>query len=228
MKDFETGVGCGQAPSGCSNSNCESAPDFCIKRWDTRPSFRVSVEDCDGVVDLTDENLVLDASMWFKARLKTGITSSSSQILFADNVGFNQVSVGDIILTDRARNPEKMLVSSIDEESGTISVQRGYGATAPDKWAKGTTLRIFKFTDQPAEIESVFEQKEGLDGVVVEELSDTFMVFNWDSGHTSMPGCYWLEFKLTMMDGASIAWTKRTPLSREGFVINIVDSPSGQ
>lgn len=226
MKDFEIGVGCGQSVSGCANSDCESAPDFCIKRGDTRPVFKVSVEDCDGVVDLTDENLVLEASMWFKARLKSSMTSSSSEVSFADNLGFNQVSVGDVITTDRTRNPEKMLVLSIDEGSKTIVVQRGYESTSPDDWSKGTGLRIFRFADQPAEIQSVFEERENLDGTIVEELSDTFMAFSWDVAHTSMPGCYWLEFKLTMMDGASISWVKRTPSSKEGFVIRIVDSPS--
>jgi hypothetical protein len=226
MKDFEVGVGCGQSTSGCSNSNCESAPDFCIKRGDTKPSFKVSMEDCDGVVDLTDENLLLDANMWFKARLKSSIDSSSSVISFADSVGFDQVSVGDIVLTDRTRNPEKMLVSSIDESAKTVTVQRGYESTSPDDWSKGTLLRIFKFVNEPAEIQSVFEQVENLEGTVAEELSDTFMVFNWNSPHTSMPGCYWLEFKLIMMSESSVLWVKRMPLSKEGFMIRIVDSPS--
>lgn len=226
MKDFETGVGCGQTASGCSDSNCESAPDFCIKRGDTMPYFKVSVEDCEGVVDLTDENLVLDASMWFKARLKSDITSSSSTVAFADGLGFDQVSVGDVLLADRVRNPEKMLVSSINEASKTITVQRGYDSTLPDNWSKGTQLLIFRFIDEPAEIQSVFEERENMDGAVVEELSDTFMVFKWTQDYTSMPGCYFLEFKLTMMEGSSVSWVKRTPLSKEGFMIRIVDSAS--
>ena len=41
-----------------------------------------------------------------------------------------------------------------------------------------------------------------------------------------MPGCYMFEFKLTMMSGSSISWVKKTPLDREGFLINIVDSPN--
>ena len=226
MNNFEIGVGCGNAKSGCSGSGCEFTPDFCIKRGDSRPSLRVSVEDCEGVVDLTDENLVLEASMWFKAKLKSDLAPSSSSISFADNIGFNQVSVGDIIVTDRPRNPEKMLVSSINESAKTISVQRGYDSTTADSWPKGSLLRIFRFVDEPAEIHSVLEDVEGLDGVVSEQLSGTYMVFNWGLNHTALPGCYFLEFKLTMMDGTSVSWVKKTPLSREGFVISIVDSPS--
>jgi hypothetical protein len=223
VKDFELGVGCRKNQPSCSGG-CESTPDFCIKRGDTRPSFKVSVEDCDGVVNLSDENLVLEASMWFKTKLKSDITSSSSTISFADNVGFNQILVGDIMVVDRPRNPEKMLVLSVDESSKTVVVERAYDSTVAESWFKGNALRVFRFIDQPAEIHSVFEERESVDGSVSEELSDTFMVFNWDLSHTSMPGCYWLEFKLTMMDDESISWIKRTPISKEGFLINIVES----
>lgn len=227
VKDFELGVGCQGSGYACSNSNnCESVSDFCIKRGDTRPSFRVSVEDCDGVVDLTDENLVLDASMWFRAKLKSDLSSVSSTVSFADNLGFNQVLVGDIVVVDRPRNPEKMLVLSIDEASKTVTVERGYDSTVAESWPKGNPLRIFRFIDHPAEIHSVFEEREAVDGSFSEELSDTFMVFDWQLNHTSMPGCYLLEFKLTMMDGESISWVKRTPLSKEGFAINIMESPA--
>lgn len=226
MRNFEVGVGCNQSTSGCSGSDCASAPDFCIKRGDSKPSFKVSVEDCDGVVDLTDNNLVLEANMWFDAKLKVSLDPSSPHLSFADNSGFDQVMVGDVILTGRLRNPEKMLVVSIDESSKSIQVERGHQSTAADNWPKGTPLRIFRFFDQPAEIQSFFEEVEGLDGSVSEQLSDTFMVFNWSPSHTSLPGCYWLEFKLIMMEGTSILWTKKTPLSKDGFLIRIVDSPS--
>jgi hypothetical protein len=226
MHNFETGVGCNRVGGGCYGKGCDSPPDFCIKRGDSKPTFRVLVEDCDGAVDLTDENLVLEASMWFRTKLKHVLNASSSELSFADNVGFDQIAVGDVILTDRPRNPEKMLVLSINESAKTLGVERAYDSTTAETWAKGTSLRVFRFQDEPAEIQSFFEDIEGLDGNSSEELTDTFMVFNWNSSHTSLPGCYWLEFKLIMMEGSSIAWTKKTPLSREGFLINIADSPS--
>lgn len=224
MQNFELGVGCSQSGSPCRGSDCASPPDFCIKRGDSKPPFRVAVEDCDGVVDLTDENLILEANMWFDAKLKSSIDALSTSIMFADNVGFDQVQVGDMILTGRIRNPEKMLVVSIDESSKTVQVERARDLTVADSWPKGTILKIFRFTDHPAEIQSVFEEVENLEGSVSEELSDTFMVFNWAPEHTAMPGCYWLEFKLIMMDGSSILWTKKTPLSKEGFVVRIANS----
>lgn len=226
MLNFQVGVGCSQNSSGCGGSNCESSPDFCIKRGDTRPGLKVSVEDCDGVVDLTDPNLVLEANMWFKAKLKSVLVSSATVLSFADNIGFNQVNVGDVILMDRPRSPEKMLVTGIDESSKTLTVERGYSSTDIQDWAKGSSLRVFRFVDFPAQIESVFEQTESLDGTVSEELADTFMVLEWLPEHTSLPGCYWIEFRLTMMEGSSIAWTKKMPLSSEGYVVRVVDSPN--
>ncbi len=225
MKNFEVGVGC-SSNSKCSRSNCNNANvDFCIKRGDSKPSFKVSVEDCDGVLDLTDENLVLEANMWFDAKLKSDIDSSVSSIMFADNIGFDQIKLGDVILTNRNRDPEKMLVVGIDESSKVINVQRAYDSTISSSWPKGSSLKIFRFIERPAEIESVFEEITNVDGTTSEELSDTFMVFNWDSEHTSISGCYWLEFKLIMMQGSSILWTKKTPLSKEGFFIRIINSP---
>jgi hypothetical protein len=226
MLNFQTGVGCGQNSSNCQNSTCGSASDFCIKRGDTRPVFRVSVEDCDGVVDLTDANLVLEANMWFKAKLKSDLSSSSSTLSFADNIGFNQVNVGDVILTDRPRNSEKMVVTAIDESAKTLTVERGHDSTDAQDWPRGSLLRVFRFMDQPAQIESVFEQVSSLEGSVSEELVDTFMVFEFLKEHTLLPGCFLLEFSLAMMEETSIAWAKKIPLSSEGYVINIVDSPN--
>lgn len=226
MLNFQVGVGCSQNSSGCQNSNCESSPDFCIKRGDTRPNFRVSVEDCDGVVDLTDENLVLEANMWFKAKLKSAVSPTATVLSFADNIGFDQVNLGDVILTDRPRNPERMLVTGIDESAKTLTVERGHSSTDAQDWAKGSVLRVFRFVDRPAQIESVFEQVESLDGTTSEELADTFMVLEWEPEHTSLPGCYWIEFRLTMMEGTSIAWTKKMPLSSEGYVVRVVASPN--
>lgn len=226
MLNFEVGVGCGGQGSGCLGSGCESPPDFCIKRGDSRPSYRVSVEDCDGAVDISDENLVIDASMWFDARLKSALDPSSSSISFADNIGFERVSVGDVVVASSPRNAERMLVLGIDESARTVEVERGYASTTVQEWPRGSSLCVFRFVDEPAEAEAVLEQFEEVDGTLSERLSESFVVFNWKPEHTSVPGCYWLEFKFTMMDGSSVAWTKKVPLSRRGFLVNVVDTPT--
>jgi hypothetical protein len=186
------------------------------------------MEDCDGVVDLTDPNLVLEANMWFSAKLKSPIGASSSSFSFADNLGFDQVLVGDVIVMDRTRNPERMLVSSIDESAKTVTVQRAHGGTAAQAWPRGSGMRVFRFMNAPAIIESVYGDVTSVDGTITNELLETFLVFEWGGNTTSMPGCYWLEFKLMMLNSSSIEWSKRMPLSGEGFLVNIVDSPTAE
>lgn len=227
MLNAEIGVGCGGSGNGCGGSGgCAETPDFCIKRHDTRPAFRVAVSDCDGALDLTDENLVLEASMWFETKLKAAIDQSVNVISFADNIGFNQILVGDLIVADTARNPEKMTVSSIDELAKTITVERGQGGSIARPLRRGSSLNVFRFVDLTAGIESVFGDVTQLDGTVTEELLDTFLVFNWSGNQTSLPGCYLMEFKLMRIDPQTtdIEWTKRFPLGSAGFVINVVDS----
>ncbi len=227
MLNADLGVGCNSS-GGCNNNTngCSRISDFCIKRNDTKPSFKIAVSDCDGVVDLTDENLVLEASMWLESKLKANIDNSATTIQFADNIGFDQVSVGDIVIAASPRNSEKMLILSIDETAKSITVQRGYSLPpSAQPWQKGTALKIFKFLDEPAEIESVFEDVTQIDGSVQNELVETFMVFNWQNNQTNLAGCYLLEFKLIMISGlGDVVWTKRTPMSENGFLINIIDS----
>lgn len=186
------------------------------------------MSDCDGPVDLTEEGIVLEASMWFDAKLKAAVDESSDEIRFADDMGFDSVMVGDVVVTSRVRSPERMLVTSIDEAAHTMRVVRGHADTPAQPWGKGTGLRVFRFVDQPAGVESVIDTVESVDGTSSEQLADTLLTFNWTGEQTSMPGCYWFEFKIMKMSGDPPAadWVKRVPLAADGFMINIVDSPT--
>lgn len=227
MLNAEIGVGCSGGHSNCQlNSLCPKTPDFCIKRNDTKPPFRISISDCDGVVDLTDENLVLEASMWLNSKLKNNISDTDANLYFADNLGFDQIAVGDVIVFDKPRNYEKLLIQSIDELNKSITVQRGHDGTAPKSWSKGTILKIFKFAGLSAQIESTYADVSKVDGTVTNELVDTSFVFNWTAEQTSLSGCYWFEFKLMNINPSSgdIDWVKSFPLSAEGFLISVLDS----
>jgi len=229
MLNADIGVGCGSTSEGCEgNGSCPVPPDFCIKRNDTRPSFRVAMSDCDGPVDLTEEGIVVEASMWFDARLKSSIGSSSLSLKFADDIGFGSVKVGDVIVATHVRTPERMLVVSIDESTHEISVTRGYESTDSRPWDKGVHLKVFRFRDEPAAVESVIETVDSIDGSSSEELTDTLLVFEWTPDKTSMPGCYWFEFKVLKLAPApgsgDLEWVKRVPLTPEGYMVNIVDS----
>jgi len=226
MLNFESGVGCGSASTPCGGQgDCPAPPDLCIKRHDTRPALKVSMSDCDGPVDLSSD-VAVEASMWFDAKLKSELSDSATVVRFADDIGFESVSVGDVISL-ASRSPELMLVSSIDEASKSVTVSRGHDGTASRSWPKGSQASVFRFRDEPAQVESVFEDVESVEGSVSEELVDTLLVFDWSEGHTSVPGCYWVEFKIMGLDeGGSVEWTKRVPLSPNGFMVRVVDSPT--
>jgi hypothetical protein len=186
---------------GCINGVCA---DFIIKRHDTQPSFSTSLSNSDGsALDLTDPLLVLEASIWAKAKLRKAIDLDDTYFQLADNVGFQQIMVGDIIVMDRIRRPEYMLVTGFDENNFLVQVQRGYSGTEAFQWTKGTPMRIFRTMDAPATIESVLGDMVQEDGsVLADQLIETRLVYNWEAKDTCTPGCYWLEFKLLKMTEA--------------------------
>lgn len=180
---------------GCPPGVC---PDFVIRRHDTKPSIKISVEDCNGPFDL--QGLVIETNMWALAKLRDTIDESDTYFRLADNIGFEQIMVGDIIVLDRVRMPERMLVTAFDETNKVVKVQRGYHGTTPSAWTKGTTLRIFRLLNAPAESELVFEDITGVDGVTEKDvLTESYLVYEWEPEDTCLPGCYWLEFKVLKM-----------------------------
>jgi hypothetical protein len=205
---------------GCPGSVC---PDFLIRRHDTKPDYRVLIEDCDGPMDLTD--LVLEATMWANSKLKSAISDSDTYISFADGIGFNQVSIGDIIILDRPRDPERVLVVSIDEDAKSIQVERAQGGTNAQSWKKGSPLKIVKFMDSPAKTEMVYEDVMELDGTTTTDvLQESYFIYEWNPYDTSLPGCYYMEFKLIKVE----EWVRRFPSDKEGFLIKITDTFTGE
>lgn len=189
--------------SGCPDKfGCppDKAPDFQIKRHDTMPPFRVAIDDCDGALDLTDTTLVLEANMWAKAKLRRDITKTDTYFAFADNIGFEQVMVNDIIIMDRVRLPEHMLVTGFDETNKLIQVQRGYHGTSPSIWKKGSGLKIFRILNGVGSIQLIRQDVIDITGITLkDQLTDTFLVYDWKPDDTCLPGCYWFEFKLLKM-----------------------------
>ena len=198
---IQTGVPQWVKGTSCDKS-CLDCPDFTIKRHDTRPSFRVAIEDCSGIASdtLQEDNLIAEVSMWAKAKLKSAIASDASSLALADNAGFDQILEGDIIFMDRVRKPERMLITGFDETNHLIQVQRGYQGTVASDWIKGTSMRIFRIKDAPAAIERVYQDVLLTDGTTDEDqLTGTYLVYEWQSNDTCVPGCFTLEFKLLQM-----------------------------
>jgi hypothetical protein len=195
------GYGCSSQPQGCPDQyGCIPGvcPDFTIRRHDTKPAFKVKMEDCDGPIDLTD--LVLEATMWAKGKIKKTIAAEDTYFSLANNIGFNQIMIGDMIYMDRTRSPEYMLVTGFDEDDYLVHVQRGYRSTTPQSWKKGTPLRIVKFSNAQAQTEMIYQDIIELDGTTTQNvLVDSFFIYEWAPGDTCLPGCYYLEFKLIKM-----------------------------
>lgn len=234
---------------GCPLGVC---PDFEIRRHDTKPPLKVEVEDCDGPMNL--KNLVVEVNMWAKAKLKKAVTTSETWIGLADNIGFEQVMIGDIIIMDRARLPEHMLVTGFDEAASLVKVKRGYNATIPVAWKKGTPMRVMKAMNAVAESEMVLQDIVQIDGTTLKnQLAHSFLVYEWDAKDTCLPGCYWLEFKLLKMGapvpggspgapsvvtltpadygctkGVGVDWVRRFPVRGEGYLVKVYDSPTAE
>ncbi len=251
-------MGCVKINSGCPDKlGCPpgQCPNFTIKRHDVRPFFKFDVEDCDGPIDLTD--LVCEASMWVKAKLKKAITVDDTYIGLADGIGFEQVQVGDVIVMNKARSPEQMLVTGFDENNKLIRVQRGYNGSLISVYAKGSSLRMFRVLNSVATTEMVKEDIPQVDGTTKKDvITRSSLVYEWLPADTCLPGCYWFEFKvLKMMEvdvlmnnmasapisfisyspsqsgcgiGDGVQWVQRYPLEAEGFLIRINDSPTSE
>lgn len=259
----------------CSNSNnrnyphwnnaacCDKCPprcpDFTIRRNDTKPDFKFDVEDCDGPIDLT--NLVCEASMWANGKLKKAITVDDIYFGLADNIGFDQAQVGDIIVMTRVRSPEQMVVTGFDETNKFIQVQRGYNGSVISAYPKGAKLRIFRVLNAIASTEMVREDIPQVDGTTsTNVLTKSTLIYEWQSGDTCNPGCYWFEFKVLKMTemlsmshmgpmmiasvtpsfvsytpsqsgcgiGDSVDWVQRYPTLGDGFLIQVIDSPTSE
>lgn len=253
--DVKIGTSCGSSGENCQDLlGCPSdrSFDFCIKRHDTKPEFRINLEDCEGPIQ-EEDGIVLEVNMWSKGKLKKTLEIEDDYFSLADNIGFYQVMVDDIIIVDQIRSPEQMKVVGIDESNKIIFVQRGYNETIVQQHLKGTSLRIFRAKDSPAQIEYVYEDVLQTDGTTINQLVNTFLVCPWTPEMTCLPGCYWLEFKLIKMQvgflnnisnvsytytpsltpsdygcsyNSNIEWMRRFPLGNEGFLINIVNTPT--
>lgn len=221
-------LGCTVCTESCPDLfGCNSDVDFCVKRFDSKPPFKIELNDCDGPFDLTD--LVAEVNMWANAKLKTAILSTDTQFALVDNIGFEQILIGDVIWMDRVRSPEQMLVTGFDEINSLVFVQRGYNGTTASDWKKGTKLKIFRFFNAAAQTEMILEDITQIDGTILQDqLIQSFLVYDWGPQDTATPGCYYLEFKLIKMDGCAIEWIRRFPSEKAGFVIRILNTPTAE
>lgn len=227
----------------CSDNNL--CYDFIIKRHDNIPEFKVEIEDCGNPIDLT--GLVAEASMWSESKLKANVTDSQTTIQFADNVGFEQILTGTIIQAGLGRNFERMIVTGFNETNKTVEVLRGQSNTSAFAWKKGTNLRLIRFLSSSASTEMIYENIEQIDGTVNENvLTHSYLIYQWKSEDTCLAGCFYFEFKLLkMLDlepvvpsvilsydpcelGYGVEWIRRFPVNKNGFIVQVFNSPTGE
>jgi hypothetical protein len=246
---LKTGIDC-QTGHGCDdNLNCKEGyvSDFCIKRNDTKPSFKINIEDCNGPIE-EDDDIIIEVNMWSKGKLKKNLEQNDNYFFLADNIGFDQIMVDDVIVTDQIRSPEHMKVIGFDELNKAVFVERGLNNTVARDHAKGTELKIFRAKNIEADIEYDYEEVLQSDGTIKKQLVNTLLVCNWNPNMTCLPGCYWLEFKMIKMNlslldnlisfipktleeykcnySSNIEWIRRFPLEKEGFLIRIINTPT--
>jgi len=218
--------------------------DFIIKRHDAIPEFKLEITDCDEPINLT--NLISEASMWSCAKLKSNITDDQTTIQFADNIGFDQILINTIIQVGLGRNFERMNVIGFDEEKKEIYVERGYKSTTPFPWKKGASLRLLRFLNNPAITEMTFEDIANTDGTISKnQLVHSFLIYRWNPEDTCLAGSFFFEFKLLKMFdlgtsqppipsyspcdwGHGVQWTRSFPIDKDGFVIQVYNSPTGE
>lgn len=226
---------------GCCVEGTGPCPDFEIKRYDTKPDFVLSVSDCDGPLDL--DSTVVEVSMWAKAKLKKAITSSDTSFALSGDIGFEQSLVGDIILMDRARSPEMMLVVGHDEDNKLVIVQRGYHGTNKSAYARSTNIKMFRVLNgvgEPVTVRDTITKDDNTEETVV---TDSQLVYSWGGNDTCLPGCYYFEFKLLKMSaeelsspsttasidqcslGYGVEWVRRFPVNGS-YLVKIIDSPT--
>jgi hypothetical protein len=185
------------ANTNCNLINSCEDFDFLIKRHDTRPSFRICAKECDEILDYSDSNLILEVNIWFDANIKNEIDDEIDYFELTNLDSFNQVMVGDIIVVQKPRLPEHMLVIAFDENNKLIKVQRGYHNTNVSSLKRNSKLKIFRNMNATAKIESVYEDIILEDGNVQKNtLTETYFNYDFDIKDTCLAGCYFLEFKL--------------------------------
>lgn len=180
---------------GCVSGLCA---DFTIKQHDTLPPYRISVSDCNGPLDLTSS--IVEVSMWALAKFKRAVLSTDTYFALADGIGFQQINIGDIIVIDRVRNPEQMVVSGFDETNKLVQVQRGYNGTQASDYKKGQKIKIFRILNSMGEVNIVEEEQTDVNtGETSTVVTEAQLIYNWLPADTCLPGCYWMEFKLLKM-----------------------------
>lgn len=200
----------------CTESNF----DYIIKKNDTKPFIKYKIQDCDDT-DLTEDNLVVTASMWASSTLKNKIKINDTTLELKNNYNLEAVSSGDYLLVKKFNFSENMLVASLDNT--LIAVERAQLGSDAIDFDRGNQIKIIKFYEVEAEKELEYNTQLNINGEQTSELSSQSLVYTWSEGDTSSPGIFFLEFKVSKVVGSETLWTKKYPSNKEGISIKITN-----
>ena len=234
----------------CCDGTTAVCPDFTTKQHSTYPPLKIQVFDCgDSPYDMKD--LVVEASMWSVAKLKADITTTTDLLQFADNIGYNTVGTTSILHLSTGRDFERMTITGFDDVNKIIQVERGACSTLVRPWKKGTPIKILRFLSRAAYAELIYENQEQIGGTIQENvLTKSFLLYDWQPEDVCFAGRYFFEFKVLKMNlltnltnegvisvneldyhcglGFGVEWARRFPVEKDGFVIEVLPSPTAE
>ena len=189
--------------------SCVNVYDHIIKRGDTVPAFIVPLSASDKE-DLEELALPLGVRvyLWFQSRLSAAISSIDSSISLLDNVGFDCVVVGDLVLfLDGSGGVNELArVTAIDVDNHTLTLSRGIDGGVRDHEAQ-IPLNIFRIYRGVGEI----------------NLREGTLTYYWTTSGTQTAGEYYFEFEVCG-DGSGQA---SFPRDKDGYKILIQSDSYG-
>jgi uncharacterized membrane protein len=201
---------------GCTKPNF----DYTIKKNDTKPFIKYLIEKCEDI-DLSEENLIITASMWADSTLKNKLTNIDEYLELKNNYNLEAVKQGDYILIKKFNTSEHVIVSSIEETK--INIQRAQLDSTAQNWIKGNEIKIIKFYEVEAEKEIEYNTSLNVKGEEETLPSSQNLIYKWQEGDTSSSGVFFLEFKVSKVDGEETLWIKKIPSHKEGISIKITN-----
>lgn len=195
--------------------------DYIIKRNDTFPPISYVVPDCEGI-DLSQEGLSVQVSMWANSNLASSLGSADTNIKFKNNYNISCVEINNHIIVKKYNSFEYLKVVSVNYDS--IEVLRAQLGSSARVWEKSNQLKIIKLFDVEGEKKISYNDSINLNGEKENNVSLQELIYNWGESDTSKPGEYFLEFKLIKNNGSTIEWSKKFPSKKEGIKIQIVDN----
>jgi hypothetical protein len=195
--------------------------DYIIKKNDTRPYVKYSMQDCEDI-DLSEDDLFISVNMWANSNIKNKLSETDDYLELKNNYNLETIKVDDYILIKKFGSSEHFQVTSISDTK--VYIQRGQLNSVAQSWARGSEIKIIKLYEVEAEKEIEYNTTLNIKGEEETVASSQNLLYKWSEGDTSSSGMFFLEFKVSKVDGEETLWTKKVPSNKEGISIKITNN----